>query len=504
MFGNERDVVCVTRGPEAVKILYGRRGASGLRVLRIARILVQDVPDDQIIGAVQSQLKGIPLKKCRRLYALTAEGVIIKNIEIPSQDPEEIRSIIDLQAGRHTPYSREEILVGYCPVGIVQRLYTQVLLVLMNRNSLKDHLALFQAAGLRIDEVVFAPEAMLLFYAADRSQPADAPPFGVIDVGDVQTHFLVGRSGGLVTCRSIPIGLRRLIQEPEASRGELIDEVARSLEAYAAEELAPLPGRWIVTTDEEPVASLVPALQERLKAPVQAEPYLDRIQAAEPVMARLVSEGAEASFFETAAAAAAGGLRIDLTPEELRMQRALEEQGRQIVVAGVLALGLLFLVCAIFLAKVHFRDAYLERLKRLYDAQHRDVVALERIADRTQIIKDFLRDRMAALDVIEELYRLIPKEIYLENIRLDEEARIHIRGISTSMSRVFSLVTALEDSSVFKGVKTLSTTAKKDRGRDVAAFEIAFRLESAPDEDDDETGEEASDEGGAGGEKPGK
>jgi hypothetical protein len=39
----------------------------------------------------------------------------------------------------------------------------------------------------------------------------------------------------------------------------------------------------------------------------------------------------------------------------------------------------------------------------------------------------------------------------------------------------------LEDSDLFKSVKTRSTTAKKDRGKDAAAFDIVFKLESAPD-----------------------
>ncbi len=50
------------------------------------------------------------------------------------------------------------------------------------------------------------------------------------------------------------------------------------------------------------------------------------------------------------------------------------------------------------------------------------------------------------------------------------------------MSRVFTLVGALEESQLFKSVKTNSTTAKKERGKDVAAFELVFKLESAKDE----------------------
>ena len=90
-----------------------------------------------------------------------------------------------------------------------------------------------------------------------------------------------------------------------------------------------------------------------------------------------------------------------------------------------------------------------------------------------------------------------PDEIYLQSILLGEEGRINIQGISESMSRVFNFVTALEESEYFKSVKTTSTTAKKDRGKDVAAFEIVFRLESTDDEEDEEMGEEMVEEADA-------
>jgi hypothetical protein len=47
------------------------------------------------------------------------------------------------------------------------------------------------------------------------------------------------------------------------------------------------------------------------------------------------------------------------------------------------------------------------------------------------------------------------------------------------MSKVFSFVTALEASPLFEGVKTKSTSTKKERGKEVAAFEIIMKLTSA-------------------------
>ena len=66
---------------------------------------------------------------------------------------------------------------------------------------------------------------------------------------------------------------------------------------------------------------------------------------------------------------------------------------------------------------------------------------------------------------------------------MDEEGSVSIQGISDIASLVFNLGTKLKESSLFKSVSIKSTTAKKDRGKDVSAFEIILKLQSARDDD---------------------
>ena len=83
---------------------------------------------------------------------------------------------------------------------------------------------------------------------------------------------------------------------------------------------------------------------------------------------------------------------------------------------------------------------------------------------------------MVSLDVIHELYRVTPTQIYLNVIALNDDGSLMVSGVSDSMSRVFSYVKALSDSPMFKNVKTKSTATKKDNGKDVAVFELNLEL----------------------------
>ena len=140
--------------------------------------------------------------------------------------------------------------------------------------------------------------------------------------------------------------------------------------------------------------------------------------------------------------------------------------------------------------KIYFKSSILTKLTANYENTRKEAEMLGRISEKTSIVKDHLTSRLGSLDAINELYSIIPDEIYLSSVLLNEDGSITIQGTSESMSRVFSLVTALEESNLFKSVKTNSTTAKKERGKDVAAFELIFKFESAKDEEEAEQAKE--------------
>jgi len=421
--------------------------------------------------------------------------VTTKNIEIPSLDPGEIHSIIDLQAGRHTPYSREEILVGYISIGVFQRNYTKVLLVIVNRDAVKSYLDMLALAGLRVSTVLFEPECLAHFYAEALNVQPEQDPIGILDISQEKTDFLVQYNRTVATCRSIPLGIQHIQSDP-SSRERLVQELTQSLEAYENEDINKLPVRYVVTSQNETIASLVPVLAAALKVNVDILAFYEFMEISVELKSMLMQGGAE--YFSFASLTAAGcmqdQLQIDLTPQEIKVQRAIEEKGRQLIFFCILGIIILVLICASVLSKVYFRELYLKKIEEEYARKHRQVVGLDRIAHRSRIMKDFLQGRMSSLDVIQEVYYLVPKQIYLQTIFIDEKGTINIQGVSESMSRVFDLVKAIEDSPLFKAAKARSTTATKDRGKDAAAFDIVFKLESAPDDEKEAAPAEAAPE----------
>ncbi len=501
MFKKDAAYLSLALDSETFKVAHVTFSPTEKKLVDVGKRNVREIPPEDLAKTIQATLKELNVKKAQAICIIPAQLVTTKNIEVPSIDPAEIKSIIDLQAGRHTPYSREEILVGYIPIGVFQRNYTKILLTIVNRDIVKKQLAVFEDAGIKISRVLFAPEGIAYFYTQVLKAKKEDIPVGIINIANAATDFIIEFNQTAATSRSIPVGMSHLIKEGPPAQERLIAEILKSVEAYQNEDIHTLPESYILTTDDPKIQELHSVLQEKLKTNVKIIPYLDYVQSSQSVMVKLVSEYNDDSLLDLIATGLnCNDVQVDLTPEEVKVQRSIEEKGKEVVKSAIFAVVFLFFVSGIFFSKIYFRGLFLDQLQSEYEEKHKAVSALETVAQRTRIIKDYLKGRMVSLDTLNEIYQVLPDEIYLEGINIDEKGKITIQGVSESMSRVFNLVTALEDSALFKSVKTTSTTAKKDRGKDVAAFEIVFKLESAKD-DDTEEGEESQKDKGKEGDK---
>lgn len=500
MFSGEKDVVGVSLGIESLQMAHLRMTPQGYRLVNVIKRDLRERQPQEYPRVISAAAQELSIKKGYWVCTIPSNQVTTKNIEIPSLDPQEIRSIIDLQAGRHTPFSREEILVGYITIGVFQRNYTKVLLVIVNRQVIVKQCSLLEEAGVKINRVLFAPEASAKFYAQALNVKPDSLPVGIIDISCHLTDFSIEYNGTIATYRNIPVGLGHLIKEGAPAQEKLIEELQKSIEAYQNEDIYKMPETYILTGDDGKLKELAPLLQDKLKAGVRLMPYLDLVQADQALLVKMVSEYSDDSFLSPIAVAACmPNLQVDLTPDEIKTQRTIEEKGREVIKAGVFSIMLILLVCVLFFSKLYFKSAELGRLKAEYLDKRSMVVKLDLLAQKTRIIKDYINTRLTTLEVINEIYSLIPDEIYLENISTDEKGTINLQGVSEAPAMVFNFVGDLEDSDYFKKVKAKSTVTKKLRGKDVTAFDMELKLESAKDEP---VTEEAPTEEGAPGEEP--
>jgi Tfp pilus assembly PilM family ATPase/Tfp pilus assembly protein PilN len=478
MFGSDKRYLSFSLSETVIKLAQAKSSGT---VEKIARVSAVDVSPESLGQSLKAALNGFD-RKAPVICVVPVSAATSKTIEVPSIDPQEIKSIINLQVNRHTPYSREEVLVGYVNLGEGAPNHTKVLLVIVHRNIVKDRLNILEKAGLNTDKILFAPEGVGRLYSKGLNLKKDGSPVGVIDVTLNSVNFMVLARGSVIFCRSIPIGIKQLVESQE-SVNQLLEEIHKSLESYIGEDVDAPAASYVVTTDHEAVRNILPALKEGLKAEVLVSPYINFVKAGS-VKSKLQKDFADDSFLDVIAPVAmVSKCEVNLMPDEMIAKKTVERQSKEAIKTVVAALLILLLLGGAIMSRIYFKDAYLnQNLRAHYAAQKAEVQKLQERLNKIKVVKSYIQGRMVSLEVLRELYKITPTQIYLNTIVLEEDGALSISGISDSMSRVFSYVKSLSDSSMFKNVKTKSTATKKDNGKDVAAFELNLQVADSPKE----------------------
>lgn len=475
-----KEFISIAIQDSAVKVAYVK--ANG--ILQKASIQkAKSASQEDLLKALKTALNGYNYKKLSVVCVIPSNAATTKNIEVPSTDQQEIRSIISLQAGRHTPLSRDEVLVGYSTIGTYKANFTKVLLVIVNRSVVNEKVALLEKAGMDVDQVTFVPEAVARLYAKAIPPRKTMAPTGLIDIGANSTNFIVESRGTAAACRNIPVGTRQLTMEGQKAVSKLVEELKASLETYQEEQIDKAPDVFYVTTDHASVNDVLPALKDALGQDVQVRSYFDVVKVNTGLKKKLLKDFGEESALDVIAASSVGSrCEINLIPEEIQLKRSVQEQGKDATVTAVLTLVLLLSIAAVLLTKIYYKDAYLnQNLRGGFAGQSAEVERLEDTMVKTRIIRQHLSSRLVSLQALEAIYKIVPDQIYLSSIDMDGNGNFSIQGISDSRSKVYSFATALEESPSFKAADTKSNTTKKDRGKDVAAFEIVFQMENSED-----------------------
>lgn len=464
--------ITISINPASVK---AAQITSGGFVEKISR---RSISGGAVDAVLRDALTGFQTRQAGIVCVIPGDVATTKFLDVPAVDNDEIDAILALQASRHTPFSKDEILTGYVKIRSPRANFTSVLLVVVKRQIVKEKIAVMRMAGLEVAAVTFVPEGVARLYAQALNFRKGGSAF-IVDVDVQNTHFVILAEGTAVMARSIPVGIEQLKADP-ATVARIAAEAKASVDAFV-QEGGVRPARLILTSDHPALTALSDPLAEALLLKAEYLPYQNLAKGFPGMKQQINRDYIDDNALDVLAA----GVTIqkcaaELLPQDLKDQRMVAEKGGETMKAGILVLMALLFIGAGLLSRVYFKDLFFrQNLVEKYAGQKKEVDLLEKMIVKTDILHTFIQDRQIPLDAITELYRIIPEEIYLSGVSIDEKGEVSIQGISESMSRVFSLVTALEESPLFENVKTRSTTARKDRGKDVAVFEIAFKLSTA-------------------------
>jgi Tfp pilus assembly PilM family ATPase len=466
--GFQHELAGIEIGAAALKLVCFKPGAK--EVAGIAARDIKGLSDDEIVKALAAAFKELGCRNPSVALIVPSPIVISKNIEVPSVDSRELREIINLQAARHTPFSREEIIIDYIPIGTYKQNYTKILLLIVTSAAIKKQIMLLEKAGIRAEKVLLCQEG-LGFFAGKAAKAEAGIPYGFLHIDDSSTDFSALVRNKVLFIRSIPIGRQQLAAEKEKAVGKFVEEVRRSLETYHTECIDKDIQALFCAGALDELEHIDLALAAETNLPVTAIPYWNSFALSAKVRSQLASQ--HVSFLDVLAPLEAfSECKVDLLPDEIRLKRLLRERGMDLFTGGILLLSTLVLLLFIALGRLYFKNEYLKALEARFRTLAGDARAVEDVFQQNSLIRSYLASRGVSVKVLGELHELTPVNIGLSDIRFDREGKFTVRGTSDSMSTVFAFVDQMEKSKVFRDVKTKYTTKRQEGKKDVTDFEI--------------------------------
>lgn len=476
-FGHKRkqargDIIGIDLSGNILRIIHFRDYQTKKEIIDVFSRDIEGLEEKEVAGIINDYFQNIQATKAKIIGVIPAQSVITKNVEIPSIVPQEIKKIISLQATRHTPYSREEIIVDYIEIGTYRINYTKILLIIVAKNVVKKFFSLLKERIFRVEKIFFAPEAISRSARQIFKLDKDVDPVGIIHIDSRFTDFIISLKNKVCFVRSIPIGTIQLIYEKEKYQSRFLEEIRNSLEAYRNEDIDVNPQMFILTGAVEELKGLGNFLYSILNLPIREISYLDALQLSDEIKEKNAIMKTTSFLNVVSSVLNMKDLKIDFVPEEIKFKRALEERGKELIKAGIYVLTIFVMVVLIIVSKIWLKSTYLKVLNEKLQEIEKETKVLEADLSRISIIKRYLNERGLLLDVLSELSELLPADIQLTNVKYEGGRELVIAGTALAMSSVFSFVEKLEQSKLFQEVKTKYTTKRKEDSQEVTDFAI--------------------------------
>ena len=137
---------------------------------KIHKIIVEDVTcfqgarEEKISERIRILFKGLRVDPDTLIVIVPYQVVAIRNLEFPSTNPDEIKNMVELQIGKQTPFSIDEMIYDYVILNIDTEGYSRVMLAVVHQDVIKRYFKILKAAKLKTDRVALSPEGLLIWY----------------------------------------------------------------------------------------------------------------------------------------------------------------------------------------------------------------------------------------------------------------------------------------------------------------------------------------------------
>ncbi|MBU3933416.1 MAG: pilus assembly protein PilM [Candidatus Omnitrophica bacterium] len=454
------------------------------KVRKISRVMAEKIAspsDKELSGRIAGLSKELEIDSDFLVVSLPHQLAAVRNLELPSANPAEIKDMVQLQVGKQTPFTKEEIIYDYHILDTNEEGYSRVMLAIVHRDVIRRYFKILEAARLKTERIALSSEGLFAWYRfACEGRAADGPQ-ALIDVNYDKSDFTVILKDKLIFCRNISVGALQSQNAIDEWQGKFIEETNYAIYACQNEMINKEISGAVITGAETPVANINEAvLKNKLSlSSIERIPQLKNIPITEEALEQYKVNAKDISVsYLFGLALTYPEQKINLIPPQLLIEKGVKERGRDLYLFGIYLVFILVTTSSIFLGRMYNKQQHLARLKQETLKIQEKVDKLDSMLKETDVIKRRAFTKNFSLNFIYEIHRVILPEIYLKSAAFDGKGQLSLRGTSNNMPAIIEFRNALEESKYFENVNTKFATTQKVEGKELTDFEIVCPLEA--------------------------
>ncbi|MDO8525065.1 MAG: pilus assembly protein PilM [Candidatus Omnitrophota bacterium] len=483
--GFKKPAVIVEIGNDWLKIAESSPSPLGAEITRISLHKLALIKEN-LSAAISDIFKDLSINRQHVILCMPRHLLTVRVLDLPSIDPKEIDDMINLQVGKQTPYSRDEITSTHKIMYSAREGYTKVMLAIVQRSIVSERLETLKNAGVTVGKVVISSEGVYNWFSLAYLQDIkvkDSETVAVLDIDSNYSDFITIYKGKLVFTKNIFIGANHLLEKSEEWKVKLVEELGRCLKRYYIEEKNAKIERLFLAGAASGIESLDVSLSGGLEMIVEKTETFRNVRIKKDLKSRQEENMKLVSLTPIIGASAERArLELDLTSGEHKIFKLMEKKRLDLTIMGILSASILMTLSLLLVIGLYYKNTYLTQLKSQAVVILADSDNVEKMRMSIDMVKRLLDAKKSSLTILHEIYTVTPPEISLTSIDIEESKQVVLKGRSFAMSDVFKFIKKIEESAMFANVKASYTRTKREKvdekETEYAEFEIVCPYES--------------------------
>ncbi|MFH1782741.1 MAG: PilN domain-containing protein [Candidatus Omnitrophota bacterium] len=368
--------------------------------------------------------------------------VFVRFLEVPSVDDNEIKSMVELQAIKEIPYSKEEMIIRSRKFPLVKEGFTSLMVVIAKKSIIEELLESETGEGVSVENIKLYTELLyesLLSQGAIKKDKVDL----ILQVSKKNLEVLIADKERIVFSR----GFKNI--------DRLAGEVDRSIVSY----------------EREKGSSAIDNIIIRFKKGVDIESskaYLKEHFKDVPI--GLYEYDIDLANLDLST-------QINLIPEAFTKKKKDTQKKKELAVVYSL-LGVFLILFFSFLSfRLYEKDKVLKLLSEKVGLLEKKTHNLNTISKKVELFKQHKIKGEYIVSVLKKTYELVPSNTTIVGLEHKGGEVISYKGISKDTSAVFEFVKKLEESRYFSKVSVKYASKKRLRGQEITDFDIECNID---------------------------